>query len=101
MTKKNNVIRQGDVVIILDQGQDPNAKPRRDRTLAKGEVTNHHHTLTAGTVYGTLGAQQWIVLDEPAELVHQEHDTLTIPPGVHEVRIQREYSPQEVRNVAD
>lgn len=94
-------IRQGDLLIILDRPQDPSAKPRRDRTLARGEATGHHHTLTAGTVYGTLGAQQWIVLDDPAELEHQEHATITIPPGVHEVRVQREYAPDAIRNVAD
>lgn len=99
--QKQNVIRQGDVFIILDQGADPNAKPRRDRTLARGEATGHHHTLTTGKVYGELGLKQWIVLDEPAELQHQEHGTLTIPAGVHEVRIQREYHPEAVRNVED
>jgi hypothetical protein len=96
------IIRHGDVFIILDAGgQDPNAKPRRDRTLALGEATGHTHTLTAGTVYGELAGRQWIVLDEPAELKHQEHDTLVIPPGVHEVRIQREYHPEEIRRVMD
>ena len=28
-------------------------------------------------------------------------NTLTIPPGVHEVRIQREYHPEEIRRVLD
>lgn len=99
---KQRIIRQGDVWIFVDAGgQDPNAIPRRDRTLARGEVTGHHHTLTAGTVYGTLGGRQWVVLDEPTELQHQEHAPLVIPAGIHEVRIQREYSPEAIRPVAD
>ena len=95
------IIRHGDVFIILDSGKPDDAPARKDRTLALGEATGHTHTLTAGTVYGELAGRQWIVLDEPAELTHQEHETLVIPPGVHEVRIQREYHPEEIRRVMD
>ena len=35
------------------------------------------------------------------ELVHDEHDTLTIAPGAYKVIRQREYHPEEIRNVAD
>jgi len=98
----NKIIRQGDVYIVLNTDKTRGARQRKDRTLALGEATGHHHTLTAGTVYGELDGQQWIVLDEPTELTHQEHDTLDIPVGVHEVRIQREYVPNAVsRRVLD
>ena len=99
--EKKLVIRQGDVYIILDAGKPKEASKRKDRTLALGEATGHHHTLNTGTVFGKLAGQQWIVLDEPALLVHQEHTALEIPIGVHEVRIQREYHPQEIRRVVD
>lgn len=97
----NKVIRQGDVYIVLNQSKPQAAKAREDRTLALGDATGHHHTLTVGTVYGEMAGTQWIVLDEPAQLTHQEHADLTIPPGVHEVRIQREYTPQAIRRVID
>jgi hypothetical protein len=95
------VIRQGDVYIVLNQTKPTYASLRKDRTLALGEATGHHHTLTAGNVYGELAGKQWIVLDEETELQHQEHATVVIPIGIHEVRIQREYTPQEIRRVMD
>lgn len=94
------IIRQGDVVIKLNTGN-PEGKPRKDKTLALGEATGHHHTMTAGTVYGVMEGIQWVVLEEPTELTHQEHATITLPPGTHEVVIQREYSPEEIRRVID
>lgn len=95
------IIRQGDVIIKLNQAKPEEAKKRKDRTLALGEATGHHHTLTKGEVYGSMDGVQWIVLDEETELTHQEHDILVIPPGVHEVIIQREYAPEEIRRVID
>jgi len=98
----NKVIRQGDVYIVLNTNKPGDTRQRKDRTLALGEATGHHHTLTAGTVYGELNGKQWVVIDEPTKLTHQEHDTLDIPIGVHEVRIQREYVPNAVpRRVLD
>lgn len=95
------VIRQGDVWVILDQNKPESAKRRKDKTLAFGEATGHHHTLTGGVVFGELDGEQWIVLDEEEKLVHQTHGVLTIPIGIHEVRIGREYHPEEIRRVID
>ena len=97
----DKVIRQGDVVIKLNQKVPKGAQNRKDKTLAFGEATGHHHSLSKGVVLGDREALQWIVLDTEAELTHQEHDTLVIPPGTHEVNIQREYSPERIRRVID
>jgi hypothetical protein len=32
---------------------------------------------------------------------HQEHDTITLPAGVHQIEIQVEYDPEGDRRVAD
>ena len=34
-------------------------------------------------------------------LQHDEHATINLPPGSYIVRRQREYSPEEIRRVAD
>ena len=34
-------------------------------------------------------------------LTHDEHGPITLEPGVYKVRIQREYSPEAIHNVAD
>ncbi len=36
-----------------------------------------------------------------ATFVHEEHGPVTLPPGDYKVVIQREYSPEAIRNVAD
>lgn len=99
--EQKKVIRQGDVYVILNQVRPTEARVRTDRTLALGEATGHHHTLEAGVVYGEMAGVQWIVVDEPTELTHQEHAMVVIPPGEHEVRIQREYTPAAIRRVMD
>jgi hypothetical protein len=41
------------------------------------------------------------VTGEPAALEHDEHDTITLPPGSYRIVRQREYAPEEIRYVAD
>jgi hypothetical protein len=36
-----------------------------------------------------------------ATLVHDEHSPVKLPHGTYEIRIQREYTPKEIRRVAD
>lgn len=76
--------------------------------LAYGEVTGHAHAFHSPKVAmfraDGLGGT-YIKVDETAELVHEEHDTITVPPGLYEVVRQREYDDsQEIarqRYVAD
>ena len=39
--------------------------------------------------------------DEAVRLLHEEHAPIDLPAGSYIVRIQREYSPEALRNVAD
>jgi len=43
----------------------------------------------------------YAVVDAPAELTHEEHKTITIPPGKYQVRRQREYDEEQIRFVED
>ena len=101
--KKVQIIRQGDVFIKLHQDKPADAEMRKDKTLALGEVTGHHHTILTQTaeVYGVMEGVQWVVAKEESALAHQEHDTVTLPVGTHEIVIQREYSPEAERRVLD
>ena len=40
-------------------------------------------------------------LPEGVEVVHEEHGTVILAPGDYRVTIQREYSPEAIRNVID
>lgn len=101
--------RQGDVLIVpadrvpADQKRQPRDAGRV--VLAYGEVTGHAHAIrdVGAELYGSdLDARFLEVLAEGGvELVHEEHATITIPPGAYRVIRQREYSPESERWVAD
>jgi len=97
--------RQGDVLLTriegLPEGATAKAKPTKRSTLALGEVTGHSHVLVAerttireyvmpGSDFGAL--VDALVVEDVATLTHQEHATLTVPPGTYKVTRQREYS---------
>lgn len=91
--------------------------------LAEGEATGHAHAVLSrdarlvgerrattqppATAPGTqpaapapgtqpLTPRRFLVLDAPADVVHEEHAPIALPAGVYEVVIQREYVPSEV-----
>lgn len=107
------IFRQGDVLL-----QKVNAIPEaaKDVTppdrivLAFGEVTGHAHAvyepLTKDTPKGKArlwdaGAERFLQVLAKTSLKHEEHTAITLEPGIYRVRQQREYSPEEIRNVAD
>jgi hypothetical protein len=98
----NPTIRQGDVLIIpSDTAASGNKLPHL--TLAEGEVTGHRHQISNGEaeLYERDGILYLKVLSPTAILTHEEHAQVTIPQGNWEIRIQREYSPEGWRYVAD
>lgn len=113
--KKPKQYRQGDVILVrVDEDVPPGTTRERENgrvILAHGEVTGHAHAIVderAELVEPQLvtreGAAELYLLvhgTEPVTLTHEEHATIAVPPGAYEVRRQREYSPQEIRQVAD
>ena len=67
--------------------------------LAEGEATGHAHVID--DVRAELRDEGWsgrrfVVVEDGAtvSLEHDEHDTLDVPAGIYEIRIQREYTPR-------
>jgi hypothetical protein len=106
--------RQGDVLFRrinnLPSGEQ---RKRENATVAEGEVTGHSHRLAledriAGEVV-EIGNGLFVQVSDQGlrlgksgvEFVHEEHLPITLPPGSYEVTIQREYSPDSIRNVID
>lgn len=84
---------QGDVLFTrVDQLPD-DAQEQKTRTVALGESTGHHHTLTAGMVYRWQDLMYAVVPDGGAELRHQEHGALVLSPGVYQIDLQVEVDP--------
>lgn len=103
------IARQGDVLILGVKSVPKNVEVV-DRenglvVLAHGEATGHVHAIKSKKAAlfrdPKLMAIFMTVTDEPVALEHEEHDTITIPPGNYRVIRQVEYSPEAIRNVAD
>ena len=104
------LIRQGDVLLVPVDAIPANtttvSRLHGRLILAEGEVTGHAHAIideSCELVTADQAAELYLLVHgtEPVSLVHDEHDTLTVPPGLYQVRRQREYAPEEIRQVAD
>jgi len=103
------MFRQGDVLIIpiksLPKFVTPVLRDQGLVVLAYGEVTGHAHKIRSEKAAlfrdPKLMAIFMTVTDVPVALDHEEHHTITIPPGNYRIVRQREYSPEAIRNVAD
>ena len=96
--------RQGDVFIIAVPNLPHLGRVERRPVLAEGEVTGHTHALAdpaAGRIFVVRGEIYLEVVADSATIVHEEHAPVTLPRGGYAIRIQREYSPKEIRQVVD
>jgi hypothetical protein len=104
LKQQPKVWRQGDVFIIATANLPARKRQERRPVLAEGEVTGHAHRLadpSSGQVFA-VGSELYLeVSADSATIVHEEHGPVTLPRGGYEVRIQREYSPREIRQVVD
>ncbi len=102
--------RQGDVYFI-PAAIPAGGKKRESGTAAYGEVTGHSHRLDApsAAIAEVLECGDGLYLRVSEEglsiggatFVHEEHAAISLPPGDYEIRIQREYTPEGIRNVLD
>src|SRR5258708_7145116 len=96
--------RQGDVYLIATADLPVAVRVGCRPVLAEGEATGHAHRLedpASGQVF-SVGQNLYLeVLADSATVVHEEHGPVTLPRGGYAIRIQREYSPQEIRRVVD
>lgn len=103
---KTRLYRQGDV-LLREVKTIPKTlkeqKPEGRIVLAYGEVTGHKHQIAESVeVYvGEAGELYLKVTEEGVTLRHEEHGAIVLPPGNYERVIQREYSPEAIRNVMD
>lgn len=106
--------RQGDVGIALIDKMPEGVKAEsiKDRiVLAYGEVTGHAHAIAKDDAKSFLPVEPVRLLDANVErflqvsmkavIRHEEHSPIELPKGDYAILQQREYSPEEVRRVAD
>ena len=101
--KIKQFLQQGDVIVTKVIGI--KGKKLNHLTLARGEATGHHHTITEGEaeLYEESGVLFLRVISEKATLTHQEHKPIIIEEGEYQIGIVREYShfDEESRRVQD
>lgn len=97
--------RQGDVLLVTceaDRSGETVPPGERGHILAEGEATGHAHTIHADdAVMMRSGTARHLRIVRPTMLRHDEHDPIKVPKGTYRVIIQREYTPEGVRNVED
>lgn len=102
--------RQGDVLLVpceaIPGGAHEEATDNGRVVLARGEQTGHAHTMMASRVryFREDGSGSGFISVSgfaPADLTHEEHAPLSIPPGTYRVVQQREYQPRGPRLVSD
>lgn len=103
----NRLVRQGDVLLKPILRMPSGVRPRGDKdgiVLAYGEVTGHAHAIhdldNCDVLVGSDG-RVFLKVKASVDLRHEEHSTIQVLPGNYEVVIQREYSPEETRDVQD
>jgi hypothetical protein len=106
---KASQFRQGDVLL---EGIGGNVKAQPHKTvprdggriiLAYGEVTGHAHAICeqAAEQIALESGERFVCSEIGIRLVHEEHGAINLPAGNYRVVRQREYTPEEIRNVAD
>jgi hypothetical protein len=125
---KQPIIRQGDVLLApvsaLPEGCAEVALDKGRIVLAYGEVTGHAHAISdhssaersisaeaaaeiaesaiaRAKLWRAPGGERYLEVREAVTLRHEEHTAHTIPPGIYQLPVQTEYSPAELRRVAD
>lgn len=100
--------RQGDILFIkLDEKPSGDIIPRDPQNrlvVAEGEATGHAHAIheeTATLYWDDVLNRAWVVVDDTADVVHEEHEPVTLDMGVWMVVYQRQYIRGEVRRVLD
>lgn len=97
--------RQGDLLFIrfaMPENAVPVAPHQGRYVLAEGEATGHAHTVSASDVeVRTMADALFVRAGKPTEVVHEEHDPVTLITGVWRVVRQVEHTPTAVRRVLD
>jgi hypothetical protein len=108
---KTIIFRQGDVCLIAVAEIPAEAKkqPAKGKKviLALGEATGHHHrfefldTSHNVNLHASAAGARYVHVKAEAQLLHEEHSTVSVPKGKYLLPSQVEYTPAELRRVAD
>ena len=99
--------QQGDLLIKSIQniptGATKKEKTEKGYILAEGEHTGHTHRILAGVLMYCIGAKLFLENQKEVTILHEEHNEVTLPPGMWEIDQVREYDhfEEEARVILD
>ena len=97
MVRKELIVRQGDLLLKKVASLPKQAKLIKSDVVLEGEATGHAHRIMNGEIFRfwslTSDDQVFIKAKKGAALVHEEHASIELIPGIYEVIRQREYDP--------
>lgn len=103
-----NYYRQGDLGFTSIESLPQKLKVIKSSILALGENTGHKHQLLEVVenqflVLEDEKGNKYLNINQPTDLVHEEHKTITIQPGFYWMQNEREYDyfTLEVNRVQD
>jgi hypothetical protein len=103
--EKKNHWRHGDIMVGAIEKLPTHAVVRQGApVLAWGEVTGHSHRISDPSIvtfYQASGEGYFMIEADTADLIHEEHGTITLPRGTYHFWHQREYTPGAIRRVVD
>ena len=95
--------RHGDVLIASIDAIPAGAQRHTGSVLAYGEATGHAHCIadpTTAELWEQHG-QLFLRVVAAAQLIHEEHQAISLPVGTYRVWQQREYTPAEIKHIKD
>lgn len=107
MASEQWMARQGDVLFVKVKSIPKGGKVRKSGHILEGEATGHIHRVAEAQLAEAevldcgAGLFMSVTAEGGVSIVHEDHNTIVIPPGNYEIVRQREYSPEEIRNVVD
>jgi hypothetical protein len=103
-TKTAKWFQQGDVTIKPVASIPMGARPAGINILREGEATGHAHRAVAEDVTLSIcDGRLFMSAPSGTEIVHEEHNVVSVPPGTYEIGAVREYDhfAEEAREVVD
>ena len=97
------MFRQGDLLFIECDEIPNDAQEVQDGIIARGEATGHTHRVGDSNVAKlvALNAMMYVRALQEAEILHEEHNKVVLPPGNWKVHRQKEYEPNGWKQVQD
>lgn len=97
------LIQQGDVLLTKVDGIDLTHMKRHNEILAEGEATGHAHRVRGGGVFASDDGGLYVQSEPGCEVVHEEHGTSVLEPGIYRVGRVLEYDhfKEEAHEVRD